>query len=91
MRYRFDTIATGTHVTVRRGGVAGRSEAAEEHARGWERVLDWLAVHMKRGANLRRCPVTYPSNVKGYNFQTKERHHDRIYVSVSWQTDTLVP
>jgi hypothetical protein len=44
--YRFDPIATGTRVTVRNHGFTGRGEAAEEHARGWERVLGWLAAHM---------------------------------------------
>jgi uncharacterized protein YndB with AHSA1/START domain len=40
--YRFDAISSGTRVTVRHDGFAGRTAAADEHAAGWERVLGWL-------------------------------------------------
>ncbi len=45
--YRLDPIATGTRVTVRHEGFAGRSAAADEHAEGWERVLGWLDAYMR--------------------------------------------
>jgi len=37
-------IESGTRVTVRHEDF-GSSEAAHEHAGGWERFLDWLAAH----------------------------------------------
>jgi uncharacterized protein YndB with AHSA1/START domain len=40
-----DAIASGTRVTLRHDGFAGRSEACRDHANGWELVLDWLASH----------------------------------------------
>jgi uncharacterized protein YndB with AHSA1/START domain len=45
--YIFDPISTGTRVTVRHEGFTGLREAAEQHAEGWERVLGWLATHMR--------------------------------------------
>ena len=45
--YRLDPIATGTRVRVRHEGFAGLSEAAEEHAEGWERVLSWLDAYLR--------------------------------------------
>jgi uncharacterized protein YndB with AHSA1/START domain len=43
--YRCDPLATGTRLTVRHEGFAGFSQAADEHADGWERVLRWLDVY----------------------------------------------
>lgn len=40
--YRLDRIASGTRVTVRHEGFLDCSDAAYEHAAGWERVLGWL-------------------------------------------------
>jgi uncharacterized protein YndB with AHSA1/START domain len=45
--YRLDPTTTGTRVTVRHDGFAGRSDAADEHAKGWERVLGWLAAYLR--------------------------------------------
>ncbi len=45
--YRLDPIASGTRVTVRHEGFAGLSEAADEHAIGWERVLGWLDAYLR--------------------------------------------
>jgi uncharacterized protein YndB with AHSA1/START domain len=47
--YRFEPIPPGTRVTVRHEGFAGLSEAADEHAMGWERVLGWLDAHLRPG------------------------------------------
>ena len=47
--YRLQPIATGTRITVRQDGFAGRDDAADEHAQGWERFLGWLAAYLKRG------------------------------------------
>ncbi len=44
--YRFETISTGTRVTVRDEGFIGRSEAAYGNAEHWERVLGWLATYL---------------------------------------------
>jgi uncharacterized protein YndB with AHSA1/START domain len=45
--YRFETIATGTRVTVRDEGFVGRSEAAYGNAEHWERVLGWLDAYLR--------------------------------------------
>lgn len=39
----------GTHITVRHDGF-GSSEAAIEHAGGWERMLDWLGTYLRAEA-----------------------------------------
>jgi uncharacterized protein YndB with AHSA1/START domain len=43
--YLCDPIETGTRVTVRHEGF-GNSQAAAEHAFGWERALDWFAEYL---------------------------------------------
>jgi NAD(P)-dependent dehydrogenase (short-subunit alcohol dehydrogenase family)/uncharacterized protein YndB with AHSA1/START domain len=45
--YRFEPIANGTRLTVCHQGFAGRSEAADEHAQGWERALAWLEAYLR--------------------------------------------
>jgi uncharacterized protein YndB with AHSA1/START domain len=45
--YRFEPIAAGTRITVRHEGFEGCSEAAYNHAAGWERVLHWLGDYLK--------------------------------------------
>jgi uncharacterized protein YndB with AHSA1/START domain len=44
--YVLDDIPGGTRLTVRHEGFAGRPEACNGHAKGWERVLQWLAAHL---------------------------------------------
>jgi uncharacterized protein YndB with AHSA1/START domain len=44
--YRLDPFEGGTRVNVRHEGFAGCTEAAYEHADGWERVLGWLQVYL---------------------------------------------
>ncbi len=44
--YLCDPIETGTRVTVRHEGF-GSSEAAHEHAYGWERMLGWLGHYLE--------------------------------------------
>ena len=44
--FRLDPSWTGTRVTVRHDGFAGLSEAACEHAAGWERFLGWLSEYL---------------------------------------------
>ena len=43
--YRFNPAGNATRVTVRHDGFS-TPEAAEEHAAGWERVLEWLREHL---------------------------------------------
>ncbi len=45
--FRLDPRPGGTRVTVRHDGFAGLSEAANEHAAGWERFLGWLTTWLK--------------------------------------------
>ena len=47
VKYRADGVPGGTRLTVRHDGFAGRGEAAEEHAAGWERVLVWLEAYLR--------------------------------------------
>jgi len=42
--WRFEPTASGTRVMVRHEGFADAYAACENHAAGWERVLDWLAA-----------------------------------------------
>jgi uncharacterized protein YndB with AHSA1/START domain len=53
LTYRLEPTATGTRVTVRHEGFAGRPEACQSHTDGWELVLGWLARHL--------TPVAPPS------------------------------
>ncbi len=48
--YCLDRTATGTRLTVRHDGFAGRREAANEHVAGWERFLGWLAAYLNAEA-----------------------------------------
>lgn len=43
--YRLQPIESGTRITLRHEGFAGRPESARNHTSGWERVLNWLAAH----------------------------------------------
>ena len=45
--YDLEAIEGGTRITVRHGGFAGRAEACQGHAAGWERVLTWLRNHLQ--------------------------------------------
>jgi uncharacterized protein YndB with AHSA1/START domain len=45
--YRLDPAPTGTRITVRDEGFAGRSAAAYGNAEHWERVLGWLDAYLK--------------------------------------------
>lgn len=49
VRYQLDPIPSGTRLTVRHEGFAGRAESCEAHTSGWERVLGWLSDHASRG------------------------------------------
>jgi uncharacterized protein YndB with AHSA1/START domain len=40
-----DSVASGTRVTLRHDGFAGRAESCTNHSAGWEMVLGWLAAH----------------------------------------------
>ncbi len=44
--YLFESVATGTRVTVRDEGFIGRPEAAFGNAGVWEHVLGWLDSHL---------------------------------------------
>lgn len=44
--YTLDAIPTGTRVTVRHSGFVGQPAACDDHAQGWEGVLDWLAAYV---------------------------------------------
>lgn len=48
--YSLDPIESGTRVTVRHTGFAGRAASCEGHAMGWERVLGWLGDHVAAAA-----------------------------------------
>jgi uncharacterized protein YndB with AHSA1/START domain len=45
--YHLDAVESGTRVTVRHDGFAGRKEPALEHADGWESVLGWLEAYVR--------------------------------------------
>jgi uncharacterized protein YndB with AHSA1/START domain len=46
LTYVLDDIPGGTRLTVRHEGFANRTESCDSHAKGWERVLQWLAGHL---------------------------------------------
>jgi uncharacterized protein YndB with AHSA1/START domain len=48
--YQLDPIESGTRVTIRHTGFAGRPESCGGHAQGWERVLGWLGMHFVAAA-----------------------------------------
>ena len=45
--YVLDPVPGGTRVTVRHEGFVERPESCGAHAKGWERVLDWLAGYLR--------------------------------------------
>ncbi len=45
--YRLEAVGSGTRVTGRHDGFAGRRGPADEHADGWESVLGWLEAYVK--------------------------------------------
>jgi uncharacterized protein YndB with AHSA1/START domain len=45
LTYRIEPIATGSRVTIRHEGFAGRAESAKRHGEGWVLVLGWLERH----------------------------------------------
>lgn len=49
--YLLDPIDGGTRLTLRHEGFGERKQSCEDHARGWERVLGWLARHAERSEN----------------------------------------
>jgi uncharacterized protein YndB with AHSA1/START domain len=50
VRFELALIAGGTRVTVRHSGFEEHA-ACQEHARGWDLVLGWLALHVTGGAS----------------------------------------
>ncbi|MDF2433284.1 MAG: hypothetical protein JWP44_2915 [Mucilaginibacter sp.] len=44
--YLLDSIENGTRVTIRHEGFAGCTQAAYDHAEGWERYLGWLSDYV---------------------------------------------
>jgi uncharacterized protein YndB with AHSA1/START domain len=47
--YLMDPIAAGTRVTVRHEGFGKCTQAAYDHADGWERYLGWLDDYLSAG------------------------------------------
>ncbi len=43
VHYRLEATKTGTRVTVRHEGFAGRPDSCSGHADGWQRVLGWVS------------------------------------------------
>ena len=43
LTYRLEQVDRGTKVTLRHEGFVGRPGSCEDHAKGWELVLNWLA------------------------------------------------
>ena len=51
--YTLDPLVTaGTRLTVRHEGFNGRKAAADEHAHGWERLLNWLAEYFENSSRV---------------------------------------
>lgn len=46
LTYSLDPIPDGTRVTVLHEGFAGRPQSCKDHGQGWERVLEWLSIHL---------------------------------------------
>jgi uncharacterized protein YndB with AHSA1/START domain len=60
--YFLDATEIGTCITVRHTGFGARMESCESHARGWERVLEWLASYVspKRDVRYFLCRLLPP-------------------------------
>ena len=43
---------TGTLVTIRHQGFAGHLAAAQDHSKGWTRVLGWLGAYLENGETI---------------------------------------
>jgi len=60
--FSLDTIPSGTRVTLRHEGFAGRPEACSGHTAGWEMVLGWLDAHASETrASTEAAPASEPS------------------------------
>jgi uncharacterized protein YndB with AHSA1/START domain/uncharacterized protein YciI len=57
--YLLEPIATGTRVTVEHSGFTS-AESCESHGSGWERVLDWLAGHLRGAKKYFMCRLLPP-------------------------------
>jgi uncharacterized protein YndB with AHSA1/START domain len=49
--YHFQSTETGCKLIVRHDGFDGFKAAADEHAEGWIRVLNWLVLHFSTMTN----------------------------------------
>jgi uncharacterized protein YndB with AHSA1/START domain len=45
--FHLQPFDAGTHVAVRHDGFGGLTAAANEHALGWERLLNWLQAYLR--------------------------------------------
>jgi uncharacterized protein YndB with AHSA1/START domain len=48
VRCVLEPVAAGTRVSITHSGFADRAAAADGTGQGWQRVLEWLAVHAER-------------------------------------------
>lgn len=49
-------VGTGTLVKIRQDGFAGNLQSAQDHSRGWTRVLGWLQAFVETGATIDSRP-----------------------------------
>jgi uncharacterized protein YndB with AHSA1/START domain len=52
--FRLEPIQGGTRLTLWHRGFAGRADSCNNHAQGWERVLEWLSTHVAPMSDSRR-------------------------------------
>ena len=50
-------VGTGTFVKIRQEGFAGDFKLAQDHGRGWTRVLGWLQAFVETGATIDSRPA----------------------------------
>jgi uncharacterized protein YndB with AHSA1/START domain len=74
--YRFDATPTGTRLTLRHTGFAGRPESCAGHANGWERVLGWLVGHVAPAVDSRKfflCRLIAPRSTFPFDMTAEEQ------------------
>ena len=45
-------VGTGTLVKIRQDGFAGNIQSAQDHSRGWAKVLSWMQAYIERGETI---------------------------------------
>jgi uncharacterized protein YndB with AHSA1/START domain len=61
VRWELEPVSGGTLVRLRHSGFARAPEAAQDHHRGWQRVVRWLREFVEKGETMATRPGISPA------------------------------